>query len=226
MNQKELVIQPNQLDNTKSENEQLKVELEQLKMENQQLISEHSLCLRKIAHEIGNALTLLSSSLQIVQSTYPQIQEYKYWNSAISDVTYLTTLIKDISIYNGECKISPSIFDINTLLLGIIDTFKGEGLYSNINFNIHHTNKVSDIFADMTKIKQLLINIIKNACDSIESSGIININISKFHEYVKIIIQDNGCGITPEQLKNIFTPLVTYKPDGTGLGLSICKKNN
>lgn len=78
MNQKELVIQPNQLDNTKSENEQLKVELEQLKMENQQLISEHSLCLRKIAHEIGNALTLLSSSLQIVQSTYPQIQEYKY----------------------------------------------------------------------------------------------------------------------------------------------------
>ena len=80
---------------------------------------------------------------------------------------------------------------------------------------------------DKTKLKQVLINLIKNAYEAINqnsNSSYIHITISYNNENMEIIIADNGCGMDAEQLDNIFTPMISYKPNGNGLGLSISKR--
>jgi len=84
------------------------------------------------------------------------------------------------------------------------------------------------------QISQVLLNILKNAAESIEQinpshmqdqCGKVSLEINaRNKEFVEIKIIDNGIGMSPEILEKIFEPYVTTKSKGTGLGLSIVKK--
>ena len=71
----------------------------------------------------------------------------------------------------------------------------------------------------------MLINLIKNAQQAIHNEGEIKIN-AEFEEdhVVKISIADTGCGITVEDLKNVFVPFYTTKEEGSGIGLSVARQ--
>ena len=74
------------------------------------------------------------------------------------------------------------------------------------------------------KLNQVFLNLIVNAVQAINVSGKIKIKSYAQGENIFILVSDNGCGIPPDQINNIFTPFYTTKPigEGTGLGLSIC----
>ncbi|MNR39297.1 Sporulation kinase E [compost metagenome] len=71
---------------------------------------------------------------------------------------------------------------------------------------------------------QLLLNMMKNACEAMESNGSIHIKLSRDQNNATLVIADNGPGIPSDQLEKIFHPFFTTKETGTGLGLSICYK--
>jgi signal transduction histidine kinase len=75
-------------------------------------------------------------------------------------------------------------------------------------------------------MEQILINLVKNACESSPDKPVaVNVAISK-NEYQQpvISVSDNGDGILPEVLDKIFIPFFTTKPAGSGIGLSICRQ--
>ena len=74
---------------------------------------------------------------------------------------------------------------------------------------------------DFNRIKQVFVNVIKNSVESIINDGIINIDVLVSLDCVKVIISDNGVGMTEMELSNIKEMFYTTKKDGTGLGVAL-----
>ena len=79
-------------------------------------------------------------------------------------------------------------------------------------------------YGDPIRLKQACINLLKNAMESITGRGKIILKIFVQEKKLLIAVKDNGCGMTSEQLTNVFHPFVTFKEHGTGLGLPIVRK--
>lgn len=191
-----------------------------------ELDNTYNMMLRKINHEFGNAVTLVYSSLQIIESSHPEVKDFKYWNSTKTDVRHMVNMVSEITSFN-HCKvIKEDNVDIDALLHSILSSFSISPIYSHIKYTYNNTAHHSVISGDSVKLRQAFINLIKNASEAITptQNGRINISLSSKNNVITIVITDNGCGITDEQLKEIFLPLVSYKKNGSGLGLPICKR--
>ncbi len=73
-------------------------------------------------------------------------------------------------------------------------------------------------------MKQVILNITRNAFEAMDSGGMISIVLRKKHRHCELTIMDNGTGIEPELLEKVFTPFYTSKATGTGLGLVVCQR--
>lgn len=189
--------------------------------------NDFSLAMRKMTHEFGNALTLINSSLQIIESSHPEVRDFKYWGSTMGDVHYLIKLISEVSFYNNNSSLTLTTTNITQLISSVLKSYEKINTYKNVEFILNINDEIPLITADETKLKQIFINLIKNAYESLNldnPKSFIMINLNCNSNSISIEIKDNGCCITSEQLPNIFLPLVSYKQDGTGLGLPISKK--
>lgn len=191
------------------------------------ITTDYTLALRKITHEFGNALTLVNSSLQIIESSHPEVRQFKYWSSTTDDVHYLINLLSELSLFNNSNKINIEQVDIEQMISSIAEVFSINNKSNSISFNLRTIKKLPLIPADKTKLKQAFINLIKNAYEALDyskSDSHINITLTHGTKYIYILIEDNGCGMTDDQLNEIFNPMVTFKSNGTGLGLPISKR--
>ncbi len=186
------------------------------------MVEDFSFSMRELSHELGNIVTLINSSLQIIESSHPEVKSYKYWNSTTEDVKYMIELLSKLSSFNNGAKLNSEPTDIIQILDNIISSFITNDCYSDINFISDMDADIPLITLDPTKLKQVFINIIKNACEA----GSQNINIQLNHDDTNILITitDDGYGLSPEQTTQIFKPMVTFKENGTGLGLPICER--
>jgi len=80
------------------------------------------------------------------------------------------------------------------------------------------------ILADADKIRQVLMNILMNAVQSITGRGEIRVSAEADGNLVHLVVQDTGCGMKEEELKQIFSPFYTTKEKGTGLGMAVSQK--
>jgi signal transduction histidine kinase len=78
--------------------------------------------------------------------------------------------------------------------------------------------------ADQDLLYRAFLNIMLNALQAVNKEGIIQVRAAKEKDYYEIEIEDNGSGISPENMQKLFNPFFTTKERGTGLGLSIVKK--
>ncbi len=80
------------------------------------------------------------------------------------------------------------------------------------------------VIADPDRLRQVCLNILLNAVQSIEGRGVVTVTSSIDPESVVIAFRDDGCGMTEEQIDKVFSPFFTTKEQGTGLGLAIAAK--
>jgi signal transduction histidine kinase len=82
--------------------------------------------------------------------------------------------------------------------------------------------------ADREQIEQVLLNLILNAADAMPKGGVLRLSATveqvEGESYLVLAVRDNGEGMSPEQVANLFAPFLTYKDSGTGIGLAIVKK--
>lgn len=212
------------IDNSKLE--ELKNSYPELTDELDAVANEYTMTLRRLTHEMGNALTLINSSLQIIESSHPEVSTFKYWDSTISDVNYLKNLLSELSLFNNSNKVVLSDTDLVPLISNVIESFSSLSPIQNHDITFIFNAKSNSIIidGDSTKLKQAFINIIKNSIESISETGLITIEITNESNTVTVAISDTGCGISKEIIQDIFKPMITYKPYGTGLGLPISAK--
>ena len=94
----------------------------------------------------------------------------------------------------------------------------------NIQLTTRLAGNLPIVSFDPNQMKQVLINLVKNALEAIDGGGVITLTTSSQDGQVQLSVQDNGKGIDPEIMPNIFNPFFTTKKTGTGLGLAVINK--
>jgi Signal transduction histidine kinase regulating C4-dicarboxylate transport system len=134
-------------------------------------------------------------------------------------------IVSNLLNFARQGKLTLSDVDVYDLINSIVKTKKLKPEFKGISFIIENDSDDSIIKADSDQIKQVFLNIISNACESLEEREIkkINIQLKRDSEYFITEISDTGCGIPKENLGKLYTPFFTTKKmgKGTGLGLAI-----
>ncbi|WP_117169570.1 ATP-binding protein [Paraliobacillus sediminis] len=174
-----------------------------------------------VAHEIRNPLTSLKGFVQLLQAGIDRKDEYyKIMIDEIEKIDAISSellfIAKPMTDERKNENVSDMIQDVMTLL-------NTQAKVYNINLDsqieIDHT-----VYCDRTQIKQVLINLIKNAIEEMPDGGAIKIQVTDDHTYCIISVIDEGPGIPESLLHKLKEPFFTTKKEGTGLGLMISNK--
>lgn len=190
----------------------------------QKLIDSHQYTVSKISHEIRNPLALVYSTLQLIESQHPESRTFKYWDQMHSEIEFMISLLADLSAFTNGERIQKTPFSSHEFLSRICLSFAASTAESNIEFTSRIPDDLPIIKGDPTKLKEALMNLLKNAKESISQEGQISLTSCQKNNQLYIEISDTGCGIQPEYLETLFDTFVTHKTEGTGLGLSIAKR--
>lgn len=191
-----------------------------------QLLENHHTTVSMIAHEIRNPLTLVSSSLQIIEKQHPEVKKFNNWEQTMEDIQFMCSLLNDLSSFNNSSTLHHSVFSIEQLIKNVAVSFAisldADG--SDIEFTSRVVPGMGDFTGDKIKLEEVLLNLLRNAREAVGKDGRISLSAARQKETVIILCQDNGCGIPANIIETIFDPFVTYKENGTGLGLSSSKQ--
>lgn len=180
--------------------------------------------LRKFSHELRNPLTSLYSTLQLLESRYPEVKDFKYWSGLFNDIDYMNRLLCDFSDFAKMDQLQLETFSFRALLEQIVLSFAASISDSDVEFTSKIDVSVTQITGDKTKIQEVILNLLRNAYEASAHNGNIYLEAYSDEQHIIVKICDTGCGIAPEHLPTIFEPFVTHKKQGTGLGLAICKQ--
>ena len=184
-----------------------------------------------ITHEIRNPLTLIYSTLQLIESKHPEVTEFQHWSDLHHDIDYTIHLLEELSSFNNCSRLHLRTIDSSYFFKKLVLSFAASILNQKIEFISKIDPDLPLIQCDEIKLKEVFLNLLFNARDAVSEScengtctnPFIRLSVSSASNTLQIIIEDNGCGIPYERLLTIFEPFVTYKEHGTGLGLAIAK---
>lgn len=176
-----------------------------------------------VAHEIRNPLTVVKGFLQFYeQSNDTNDEGKKHFHLMIDELNTAEQVISQflaIAKPSKEKELEP--VNIRQVLQSVTDLLHSYGLL--------HDNKIelrmvedSYIAANTIEIKQLFINIIKNAIEASNIGDSVVVTASKIKDYVEINVIDLGQGMTENEIESLGTPFYSLKSKGTGLGMMIC----
>ena len=178
----------------------------------------------KISHEIKNPIAVCKGYLDMFNTN--NIDHFKKYIPIIkSEINRTLDLLQDFSACN-KINIERDIVDIGLILDEISKKFNLMFDNKNIDFQIEKIEDEIFINGDYNRLNQVLVNMIKNSIEAIDKNkkSYIKIYSEQKEKEIKIIIEDNGIGISKENMDKISEPFFTTKQNGTGLGVLLSKE--
>ena len=190
----------------------------------EQLLQNHQTIVSLISHEIRNPLTLISSSLQLMEQTHPEVRDFSNWDQTMQDLDFLCQLLSELSAYNNGSTLRYQVFSLQELLRSVAVSFAISLEDASVCFRSSIDPAIRDYAGDQIKLREVLLNLLKNARESQADQIVLSASSGCDTSGIQISIRDNGCGIEQDQLDQIFQAFHTTKQEGTGLGLSLSKR--
>lgn len=190
----------------------------------EQLLQNHQTIVSLISHEIRNPLTLISSSLQLMEQTHPEVRDFSNWDQTMQDLDFLCQLLSELSAYNNGSTLRYQVFSLQELLRSVAVSFAISLENASVSFRSSIDPAIKDYAGDQIKLREVLLNLLKNARESQADQIVLSASSGCDTSGIQISIRDNGCGIEQDQLDQIFQAFHTTKQEGTGLGLSLSKR--
>ncbi|GIN83923.1 hypothetical protein J6TS2_03090 [Heyndrickxia sporothermodurans] len=177
-----------------------------------------------IAHEIRNPMTALKGFIQLLESSIKEDHSL-YFKVITSELKRIESTITEFLVLAKPQAIQFQYHDICKIMMDTLDLLNGQALMHNIQFEFIHEQALSKVFCEPNQMKQVFINIIKNAIEVMPDGGKIQINIGNAQKgFIHVKIQDEGEGIPEDKIKKLGEPFYTTKERGTGLGLMVSYK--
>lgn len=179
----------------------------------------------KMTHEIKNPIAVCKGYLDMLDLAN-QEKVNKYIPIIKGEIERTLTLMDDYLEYT-KVKITKEIVDIYMLLTEVIESLDLFFKENNIKLKLNIPDDELYIEVDYNRIKQVLVNILKNAHEAFDlkkGKMIIKISTNINKKYFQIIVEDNGIGMDFETLNNVTNLFFTTKRNGTGLGTSLSKE--
>ncbi|MGN7398628.1 ATP-binding protein [Cytobacillus praedii] len=176
------------------------------------------------AHEIRNPLTGIKGLVQLLSEKYTNEQDQYYFSVINDEINRINEIVSEFLILGKPTAQKTEIMDLRKIIIDIEPLIISE---ANLN-NIKYQSIIPDVplLIDCTKdqLKQVLLNLTKNAFESMQAGGLLTVKLIELPNKCHIKVTDTGIGIPDEALEKIFQPFYTSKEFGTGLGLVVCKR--
>lgn len=187
------------------------------------------LLVRGLAHEVKNPLGGISGAAQLLEQELDNKELIEYTQIIIQESDRLKLLMDKMLEHNQPAKKSPmSIHEVLEQVRRLVSIQAKD-----IIIKTDYDPSIPHFTADKNQLVQVVLNIVQNAVQAIASCGVIvlksrvlrQLTIGNKHYKLstRIDICDNGCGIAPDMIEQIFYPMITSRAQGSGLGLSIAQ---
>lgn len=176
-----------------------------------------------IFHETKNSITLINSSLQLVAKKHPEVQDFDYWNEAMAEINFLKNMVTQLSSARLCEHLNIMQVNIYSFIYQITNALRSLA-WNSFTCNVILEEDLPPVEFDPQLLKQAIINIIKNAYEAMNGSGIATLHVFYRNSRIHMIITDHGGGLDPALADRLFQPFTTSKTGGSGLGLVITKQ--
>jgi len=178
-----------------------------------------------LAHEIRNPLAGIAGVIEIIgrdlPTTSPARAVVKDVRQEIARINQIVTdLLQTARPHPPRVRKS----DLNTTVEHAVMLGRQQALAKSIEIALQKDPVLPEVEHDSDQIHQVLLNLLLNALQAINVNGKVTVTIKSQGSSAVVEVADNGRGIPPEVLPNIFRPFYTTKGEGTGLGLSLAQR--
>lgn len=181
------------------------------------------LSLAMLSHELKNSITLMGSTVQLVEDRYPEITHDPMWNQIHLDLQHMLQVISELSMIGVNEAIGYGKVNVRQLFREVETMFASEIQHQKKDIRFRLETSWDIIDGHKLMLRQLLINLIQNALEATNAGSYIDVVSITEGDSIVFMVNDTGCGMTQEEISSMFEPFVTQKNDGTGLGMVIVK---
>ena len=184
----------------------------------------------KLAHELKNPLiTIGGFARRMLKTLVKESREHGYADTISKEVGRLERMLTDILTFSSKPMIcfNYTNCDLEEILAECFEICSASLEDNRIRVTTSFSGGPWFVLGDEHQLKQVFLNLILNASDSMKNCGEINVSLTNAvpdKKSVIVSVSDTGGGIHPDMMKRIFDPFFTTKPQGTGLGLAIVKR--
>lgn len=186
-----------------------------------------------IAHEVRNPLSAIKVNLQLLLNKLQlDGNNLRRLQIAGEQVIQLENIISQMMDFAKPIKLNYKMASISAIIDHAMELLEDKTKMHNVSLIIEAVQGLPNIMIDKEKMLEAIVNVFANALEAFDGSSkkkkiefMAKIRLLNDRKHIDLSIKDNGLGIVPEDLKNIFEPFFTKgKKDGVGLGLPIVKK--
>lgn len=194
---------------------QIRATQEQLK--NSEKLSVVGELAASVAHEVRNPLTSLKGFVQLLSGR--DLEYENYYSIMSSELDRINLIVGELLVIAKPQNIPFQQHHIGQLLNDVKALLEAEAHFYSTEIHLTVTEPIPLIYCEANQLKQVFINIIKNAIEA--KSRHVWITLEQVEQQIIITIKDDGCGIEAERLKHLGEPFYSSKERGTGLGLTV-----
>ena len=214
----------------------LRSTLIQLQLTQQQLVRSEKeavfgIMAARVRHELRNALNLVQAPLEMVKNNFRKGDPLKFkqkpdlivseMDSAITALSKLDQMIeRDLSFFQNQ-SLDLTACSLELIIESALEATRSLVEDNRIRVKFNYPDELPTIVVDQNQFQLALINLMKNACQSMLTGGTLTLSVTQktASDKISISIRDTGYGISPHDLNRIFEAFYTTKPKGLGLGL-------
>jgi len=172
-------------------------------------------------HEIRNPMTTVRGFLQMLCGKEDCTAYRGHFEMMIEEIDRANSIITEFLSMAKHKPVDLKLHNLNSIIASLFPLMHADAMHSDktIELELHD---IPHLLIDKKETHQLILNIVRNGLEAMESGGYLTIRTYAEQDEVVLAVQDQGTGIQPELMSQLGIPFVTTKENGTGLGLAIC----
>lgn len=176
------------------------------------------------AHEIRNPLTGIKGLVKLLSEEYPDSKAQFYFQVIDGEINRINAIVSELLVLGKPTAYSLKIHNAQDIVSEIVPIIESEANYMNVQLNMVGAESELPISCVKDHLKQVILNLSKNALHSMPNGGKLTIILDKKENCCVIKVIDTGKGMSKEVLDQVFVPFFSMKKEGSGLGLTVCKR--
>ncbi|MGC7873556.1 ATP-binding protein [Desulfosporosinus sp. SYSU MS00001] len=197
--------------------ERKRAEIEMVRMDRLNLIGQMA---ASISHEVRNPMTTVKGFLQLLKSKQ-ELKNQEYFDLMIEELDRANSILTEFLSISKTKSTTLGICNINDIVNSTLPLIQADAQYNDTLLTLE-LNNVPYLQLNAQEIRQLLLNLVRNGFEAMESGGGLKITTYSTNGEVVLAVSDEGKGIEKSLIEKLGTPFFTTKEQGTGLGLAVC----
>jgi signal transduction histidine kinase len=178
-----------------------------------------------LAHEVRNPLAGIAGAVDILGHELPASSPSREIVGEVQqEVRRIQSTLNELLDYARPKPFDIRPADLNSTIEHTVQLARQQVASRPIDIHFVPAVDLPPVEHDPLQIQRLVLNLVLNALQAIDEEGFVDLQVSAENGFAVVKVRDNGRGMTPEQLQNIFRPFFTTKRHGTGLGLSLSRR--